>query len=472
MSDTTHRSTADWQAADAAHYLHPFTDFKALAAKGSRIIERADGIHLWDSDGHRILDAMSGLWCVNVGYGQRELIDAATTQMTALPFYNSFFQTANKPAIELAELLAEITPPQFDHVFFAGSGSEGNDTVVRLVRRYWDVLGQPQRQVIISRRNAYHGSTMAGASLGGMSGMHEQGGLPIPGIVHIEQPFWFEHGRPPGAALSADAEHVSRDDFGLVAARWLEDKIAEVGAANVAAFIGEPVQGAGGVIVPPETYWPEIQRICDRHGILLVSDEVICGFGRTGHWFGCERFGFRPDLMTFAKGVTSGYVPMGGVMVGERIARVLIDQGGEFNHGFTYSGHPVACAVALANLRLIRRERLVERVRDDTGPYLAQQFAALAEHPLVGEVQTCGLMGALQLVKDPATGAPFPPELEVGMVCRGHCFGNGLIMRAVGDRMIVAPPLVITRAQIDEMMALIRRCLDLTLADARRLGGL
>jgi len=220
------------------------------------------------------------------------------------------------------------------------------------------------------------------------------------------------------------------------------------------------------VIVPPESYWPEIQRICDKHGILLVSDEVICGFGRTGHWFGCERFGFRPDLMTFAKGVTSGYIPLGGVMVGDRVADVLIGQGGEFNHGYTYSGHPVACAVALANIRLLQRERIVETVRDELAPYLAQQFATLAEHPLVGEVQTCGLMGAVQLVKDKAKQSPFPPELEVGMVCRGHCFGNGLIMRAVGDRMIVAPPLVITRAQIDEMMALIRRCLDLTLADA------
>jgi len=222
------------------------------------------------------------------------------------------------------------------------------------------------------------------------------------------------------------------------------------------------------VIVPPETYWPEIQRICDQYGVLLVSDEVICGFGRTGHWFGCERFGFRPDLMTFAKGVTSGYIPLGGVMVGERIAKVLIEQGGEFNHGYTYSGHPVACAVALANIRLLQRDRVVETVHDDTGPYLAQQFATLAEHPLVGEVQTCGLMGAVQLVKDKASGTLFDDKLEVGMVCRGHCFGNGLIMRAVGDRMIVAPPLVITRPQIDEMMTLIRRCLDLTLADARR----
>ena len=455
------RSTQQWQAADAAHYLHPFTDFKSLANKGSRVITRADNIYLWDSDGHRLLDAMSGLWCVNVGYGRTELIEAATKQMTELPFYNSFFQTATPPAIELAELLAEVTPPQFQHVFFSGSGSEGNDTIVRMVRRYWDVLGQPDRTVIISRRNAYHGSTMAGASLGGMSGMHAQGGLPIPGITHIEQPFWFELG-----------QGMSRDAFGLKAAGWLEAKILEMGADKVAAFIGEPIQGAGGVIVPPETYWPEIQRICDKYNILLVSDEVICGFGRTGHWFGCERFGFRPDLMTFAKGVTSGYIPLGGVMVGERVAKVLIEQGGEFNHGYTYSGHPVACAVALANIRVLQRDRLVELVHDDVGPYLAQQFALLADHPLVGEVQTCGLMGAVQLVKDKATATTFAPELELGMVCRGHCFGNGLVMRAVGDRMIVAPPLVITRAQIDEMMALIRRCLDLTHADAHRNGWL
>jgi putrescine---pyruvate transaminase len=329
------------------------------------------------------------------------------------------------------------------------------------VRRYWDLLGQPQRQTIISRRNAYHGSTMAGASLGGMSGMHAQGGLPIPGIVHIEQPYRWDHGRS-----------MSSDDFGLVAARWLEDKIAEVGPDKVAAFIGEPVQGAGGVIIPPATYWPEIQRICDRHRILLVSDEVICGFGRTGRWFGCETMGFSPDLMTFAKGITSGYVPLGGVMVGERVARVLIEQGGEFAHGYTYSGHPVACAVALANLKLVREQQLVEHVRDDVGPYLAEAYASLLEHPLVGDAETCGLMGAILLVKDKAAATPFAEEVEIGMLCRSHCFREGLIMRAVGDRMIVAPPLVITRSQIDEMMALVRRCLDLTLADAVKAGWL
>lgn len=460
------RSTRAWQDADAAHFLHPFTDFQALAHKGSRIIESAHNIYLRDTEGQRILDAMSGLWCVNVGYGQQTLIDAATRQMGQLPFYNSFFQTTTPPAVALAEKLAEITPAQFQHVFFANSGSEGNDTVIRMVRRYWDLQAQPERHVIISRWNGYHGSTMGGASLSGMTYMHAQGGLPIPGITHIGQPHLFEFNLQ---RRSVGLPSVEEAEFGLMAARWLEDKILEVGPDKVAAFIGEPVQGAGGVIVPPATYWPEIQRICDKYAILLVSDEVICGFGRTGSWFGCETMGTRPDLMTFAKGVTSGYIPLGGVMVGERVAKVLIEQGGEFEHGYTYSGHPVACAVALANIELMQSTRLIEHVRDDIGPYLAQGFESLRDHPLVGDVQSCGLMAALHLVRAKSGSGPevFDPQLGVGMICRGHCFGNGLIMRAVGDRMIIAPPLVMTRAQIDEMMGLIRLCLDRTLADLR-----
>jgi putrescine aminotransferase len=455
------RTTQEWQAADAAHFLHPFTDFKALAAKGSRVITRADNIYIWDSEGHKILDAMSGLWCVNVGYGQQALVEAATRQMQTLPFYNSFFQTTTPAAVALAERLAEVSPPGFQHVFFSGSGSEGNDTIVRMVRRYWDLQGQPQRKVIISRKNAYHGSTMAGASLGGMSYMHAQGGLPIPDIVHIEQPHAFELGKG-----------MSRADFGRLAASWLEDKIKELGADRVAAFIGEPIQGAGGVIIPPETYWPEVQKICDRHGILIVADEVICGFGRTGHWWGSETLGFKPDLMTFAKGVTSGYIPLGGVMVGDRVAKALIELGGEFEHGYTYSGHPVACAVGLANLDLIRELKLVEHVRDNVGPYLAEKYREFADHPLVGDASSTGLMAALQLVKDKTSMTPFDPALEVGMICRGHCFASGLIMRAVGDRMIIAPPLVITRDQVDELAGLIRRCLDLTLADVHQRGWL
>jgi len=452
------------QALDSAHYIHPFTDHGGLAERGARVITRADDIYIWDSEGKKILDAMSGLWCVNAGYGRKELADVAYQQMMTLPFYNSFFNTTNVPAVQLASKLAALAPQvgerTFKHVFFSSSGSESNDTNVRMVRRYWDLLGQPQRKVIIGRHNGYHGSTMAGASLGGMSGMHAQGDLPIPNITHIEQPHFWDNALP----------GESRADFGRRAAGWLEAKILELGADKVAAFIAEPVQGAGGVIIPPDTYWPEIQRIVDQYGILLISDEVICAFGRLGHWFAYEKFGYKPDLVTFAKGVTSGYIPLGGVMVGNRVADVLIQKGGEFNHGYTYSGHPVACAVALANLELMEREGLVERVRDDVGPYLAQRFAELKNHPLVGDAETCGFVGGLVLAKNKATREMFDPALGVGMICRGHCFNNGLIMRAVGDRMIIAPPLVMTHAQIDEMMVLIHRCLDATLADLRSAG--
>ncbi|CAN5509056.1 aspartate aminotransferase family protein [soil metagenome] len=456
--------TALIQALDREHFLHPFTDFKDLATRGARVITRAENIYIWDSEGHKILDAMSGLWCVNVGYGREELASAAYRQMMTLSFYNSFFQTTNVPAVQLAAKLAALAPEvggrSFKHVFYSSSGSESNDSNVRMVRRYWDLLGQPERKVIISRNNAYHGSTMAGASLSGMSGMHAQGDLPIPNITHIEQPYFYELGQPGESAA----------EFGLRAARWLEDKILEIGPEKVAAFIAEPVQGAGGVIIAPDSYWPEIQRIVDKYGILLISDEVICAFGRLGYWFAYEKFGYRPDLVTFAKGVTSGYVPLGGVMVGDRVAKVLIEQGGEFTHGYTYSGHPVACAVALANLDLMEKENLPGQVRNDIGPYLARCFAELGEHPLVGAAETCGLMAGLVLVRNKVTKEAFKSELDVGMLCRSHCFRLGLIMRAVGDRMIIAPPLVITHAQIDEMMALIRRCLDATLADLQAAG--
>ncbi len=451
--------TNDIQAIDSAHYMHPFTDHKGLAEKGARIITKADNVYIWDSEGHKIFDAMSGLWCVNVGYGRKELVDAAAKQMTELPYYNSFFQTATVPAVKLAEKIVQLAGDNYSHVFFSSSGSESNDTNIRMVRHYWATLGQPERKVIISRNNAYHGSTMAGASLGGMGGMHAQGGLPIPDIAHIEQPYHY------GLAPTED-----RDAFGMRAAGWQETKILEISAEKVAAFIGEPVQGAGGVIIPPKTYWPEIQRICDKYGILLICDEVICGFGRVGKWFGSQLLGCKPDLMTFAKGVTSGYIPLGGVVVGKRVAKVLIELGGEFNHGYTYSGHPVACAVALANIDILEHEGLVDRVLNETGPYLAQQYAELAKHPLVGGAESIGLMAGFVLMKDKANHIAFDEDVGVGMICRGHCFANGLIMRAVGDRMIIAPPLCTTKAQIDEMMVLIHKCLNATLNDLEQRG--
>ena len=454
--------TAALRAKDAAHHLHPFTDTKSLNAAGSRVIVRGEGVRIWDSEGHEIIDGMSGLWCVNLGYSRQDLVDAATRQLQTLPYYNAFFKTTTAPAAELAALLPEVAPPGFNHVFSTNSGSEGNDTVIRLVRRYWDLLGQPQRKTLISRRNAYHGSTLGGASLGGMEGMHAQGDLPLPGIVHIDQPYQLQHGKP------GESAH----DFGLRAARWLEDKILELGPDKVAAFIGEPVQGAGGVIIPPASYWPEIQRICDRYGILLVSDEVICGFGRLGTWFGCQHphINSRPDLITFAKGVTSGYLPLGGVLVGDRVAQVLIDKGGDFNHGFTYSGHPTCCAVAIANVRALRAEGVVERVAQDLAPYLAAKFATLNDHPLVGDAQSLGMVAGLVLYKDKASRTLFPADLGVGYICRDHCFDNGVVMRAVDERMIIAPPLVMTHADIDEMIRRIRRSLDDTLAGLRDRG--
>ena len=442
---------ADLQELDAEHYLHPFTDHKDLHKKKSRIITRADGVYIYDSDGNKILDGMSGLWCVNAGYGRTEIVDAATRQLRELPYYNSFFQCAHPPSIELATILSELSQPQLQHVFFAGSGSESNDTIVRMVRRYWDLLEQPQRHTIISRKNAYHGSTVAAASLGGMKPMHQQSGLPIPGIVHVEQPYWFGSDRS-----------LSPEEFGIQAARSIEAKINEIGAHKVAAFIGEPVQGAGGVIIPPETYWPEVQRICEEYGILLISDEVITGFGRLGEWFGADYYGTRPDFMTFAKGVTSGYLPLGGVFVSDRVAGVLIDKGGEFYHGYTYSGHPAACAVAIENIRILQRENLIERVKNDIGPYFQAGWKKLGEHPLVGEARVVGLMGALELVRDKATLERFEEKLGAGTICRDLFVNNGLVMRAVGDTMVAAPPLVISHEEVDELVETAWKCLDLT----------
>ena len=445
--------TLEWQAMSRDHHLAPFSDFKQLAENGPRIITKADGVYLWDSEGNKILDGMAGLWCVAIGYGRDELADAASKQMKQLPFYNLFFQTAHPPVLELAKTLAEIAPQGMNHVFFTGSGSEGNDTMLRMVRHYWAIKGQPQKKVIISRINGYHGSTVAGASLGGMKFMHEQGDLPIPGIEHIPQPYWFGEGGD-----------MSPDEFGIWAADQLEKKILEVGEDKVAAFIAEPIQGAGGVIIPPDSYWPRIREILAKYDILFVADEVICGFGRTGEWFGSDFYGNKPDMMTIAKGLTSGYIPMGGLIVRDEIVEVL-NQGGDFNHGFTYSGHPVAAAVALENIRILRDEKIIERVKAETAPYLQKRLRELADHPLVGEVRGVGMLGAIELVKNKATRERYPSESGVGMICRGHCFANGLIMRAVGDTMIISPPLVISKAEIDELVDKARQCLDLTAAE-------
>ncbi|MEO1640804.1 MAG: aspartate aminotransferase family protein [Pseudomonadota bacterium] len=444
---TNYPPTDELQALDAAHHLHPFSHANSLAEEGARVITSAKGVWLKDSEGNEIIDGMAGLWCVNIGYGRDELAEAAARQMRELPYYNTFFKTTHVPAMMLAKKLAELAPAHMNQVFFATGGSDANDSNIRLVRTYWQEKGQPERDVIISRWNAYHGSTIGGASLGGMKGMHGQGGLPIPGIAFIDQPNWW-----------AEGGDTSPEEFGLERARQLEAKIEEIGPERVGAFIAEPVQGAGGVIVPPETYWPEIQRIVDKYGILLIADEVICGFGRTGNWFGSQTMGIRPDVMTIAKGLSSGYIPIGGSIVSDEVAEVLRET--EFNHGYTYSGHPVACAVALENLRILEEEGIVDRVRDETAPYLKEKWEALADHPLVGEAKIVGMMASVALTPDKATRADFPDPGTAGFICRDRCFANNVIMRSVGDRMIISPPLTISKDEIDILLARATKSLD------------
>ena len=443
-------------AHDIKHHFHPFTDHKAFrAAGGPRVITHAEGCHIWDGKGNKILDGMSGLWCVNVGYGRKELAEVAYQQMLDLPYYNTFFKTTTVPATELAAKISSVMPKGFNTVFFTNSGSESNDTIVRFVRHYWKLMGKPYRQHFIARRRGYHGSTMVAANLGGMVGMHEQVGTEFPGFHHVQQPYWYDFGGD-----------KTPEEFGLEAAAEVEKKILELGPDNVAAFIGEPIQGAAGVLIPPSTYWPAVEKICRKYGVLLISDEVICGFGRTGKWFGFETFGFTPDIVPMAKGLSSGYQTIGAVAFADHLIKDFFDKGGEFYHGMTYAGHPVAAAVALRNLEIIEREGLVDRVAK-LAPVFRQKLSTLADHPVVGEVRTCGLLGAIELSSNKKTRARFNDVGRVGTMCRDHCFNENLVMRACWDTMVLAPPFIITEKEIDELVAKARRALDKTLADVK-----
>ncbi|MFN3520702.1 MAG: aspartate aminotransferase family protein [Phenylobacterium sp.] len=443
---------AELRRLDLAHHLPAQADHKLIAELGgSRIITRAEGSTIYDGEGNAILDGMAGLWCVNIGYGRTELAQAAYDQMLELPYYNTFFKTATPPTVKLAARIAEKLGGALTHVFFNSSGSEANDTVFRLVRHYWKLKGEPQRTVFISRWNAYHGSTVAGVSLGGMKHMHVQGDLPIPGVEHVMQPYLF------GEAFGEEP-----DAFAARAAQAIEDRILAVGPENVAAFIGEPVQGAGGVIIPPPGYWKRVEAICRKYGILLVCDEVITGFGRLGEWFGHQHYGITPDLVPMAKGLSSGYLPISAVGVADHIVRELREKGGDFVHGFTYSGHPTCAAVALKNIEIMEREGLVERTREDTGPYLAKAFAdRLAGHPLVGEARSIGLLGAVEIVAEKGTSKRFKGEEgTAGPMVRDICIKNGLMVRGIRDTIVCCPPLIITHAEIDRLVDTIARSLD------------
>ena len=435
---------------DRSHHLHPFTDLRDYAAHGGRIVTHAEHIYIHDAEGNRMLDGMSGLWCCNLGYSQHQIVEAIYRQLQELPYYNNFFRCANQPAVELATLLAEVTPADFNHVFFTNSGSEANDTNIRLVHRYYDLLGKPDKKLFISRKNAYHGSTIAAGSLGGMKAMHDQvRGLDY--VHHINQPHWF-----------AEGGELSPEDFGLKVARELEQKIDELGEDRVAAFIAEPVQGAGGVIIPPDSYWPEIQRICDERDILFIADEVICGFGRTGEWFGSQTYGLKPHLMTFAKAITNGYIPLGGVMVGDQVAEVLLSRGGEFAHGLTYSGHPAACAAGIATLQTLRDTDIIAQAAAQIAPHLQSRLRELEDHPVVGEVRGRGMFAAVELVRDKRSRERLAPESQGAVYCRDRANSNGLMVRQTGDAMIMAPPLVSRREEIDELVEKLHQALDET----------
>jgi putrescine aminotransferase len=432
---------------DEAHHLHPFTDHGDLRRQGTHVVEAANGCYVFDERGHRLLDGLAGLWCVNVGYGRREIADAVHRQMLAVPYYPSFFNTTTEPTILLADQLAALAPPHLTRVFFSNSGSEANETALKLIRAYHKLRGRPGKYKVLSRTFAYHGVTVATTSMTGLPTCYEPFDLPLPGFIHVPgpHPYGANDDRSPAAYATWCLEETERI-------------IVREGAGTIAALFAEPVQGAGGVIVPPPGYLRALRDLCRQHDILFVADEVITAFGRLGDWFASRLWDLEPDLMSMAKGITSGYVPLGATMVNEEIASTL-EAGGYLAHGFTYSGHPVATAAGLANLEILRSERLIERVRDDVGPYFQQKLRSFEGHPAVGEVRGCQLIGALDLLPRGGKAALQKPA-ALGVKAVALCRERGVIVRGIRDLIAVSPPLIITRAQIDDLFAAIGGALD------------
>jgi len=437
---------------DRAHYIHPYTNLKLHLERGPLILTEGKGIHVYDRDGKEYIEGLAGLWCTSLGFGEEALIDAATAQMRKLPYYHSFAHKGTNPSIDLAAKLKAIAPVPSARVFFANSGSEANDSLVKLVWYYNNGRGLPEKKKIISRLRAYHGVTVAAASLTGLPICHRDFDLPIGNIRHTDCPHYYRYGKP----------GESEEDFAARMAGNLEELIQEEGPDTVAAFIAEPVMGAGGVIVPPRTYFERIQEVLKRYDILMLADEVICGFGRTGNMFGCETFGIRPDAVTMAKALSSAYLPISAVLVSEDIFRVMVAESekiGILGHGFTYSGHPVPAAVALKTIELIEERNLLDHVKR-VAPRFLEHLHRFGNHPLVGESRGVGLMGGLELVADKPTRQPFDPSHGVGSYCQSQAERHGLIIRAIGDTIAFCPPLIITAPQIDEMFDRFAKALD------------
>ncbi|MBN1685844.1 MAG: aspartate aminotransferase family protein [Spirochaetales bacterium] len=454
-------STAEssYKKKDVEHYVHPYTNLSLHLEKGPMILSHGKGIYVYDDKGKEYIEGLAGLWCTSLGFGEEELVEAATAQMRKLPFYHTFAHKATNPSIDLAAKLKEIAPVPVSKVFFANSGSEANDSVIKLVWYYNNALGRPKKKKIISRMKAYHGVTIAAASLTGLPHTHQDFDLPIPNILHTDCPHYYRFAR--------DGE--SEEEFASRLAGNLEKMIVDEGPETIAAFIAEPVMGAGGVIVPPATYFEKIQDVLKRYDVLMLADEVICGFGRTGNMFGCETFGIKPDTITVAKALSSAYLPISAVLLSQDIFDAMVRESeklGTFGHGFTYSGHPVPAAVACRTIELMAERDILGHVRR-IAPHFQRRLKDFGDHPLVGEVRGVGLMGALELVADKATKRPFDSAHKVGAYCVSRAEEHGLIVRAMGDSVAFCPPLIITESQIDDMFDIFSRALGETEAWVR-----
>lgn len=444
------------QARDIAYHVHPYTNIRRHERIGPMVIERGSGIHVYDDQGQEYIEAMAGLWSVGLGFSEQRLVDAATRQMSKLPFYHTFSHKAHEPSIALAEKLVRMSPDGLDHVFFTNSGSEANDTVVKIVWYYNNALGRPAKKKFIARNGGYHGITVASGSLTGLQTNQRGFDLPLSFVRHVTSPHHYRFAEP----------DESEEAFADRLAAELDAVILEEGPDTVAAFIGEPVMGAGGVIVPPATYWPKIREVCRRHDVLIVADEVINGFGRIGSLFASEHFDIRPDILVVSKQITSSYQPLAAVLFSDAIYQAVADQTeqlGTFGHGFTASGHPVATAVGLENLAIIEERDLVRHAAE-VGAHLQASLRRFVDHPLVGEVRGIGLIAAVELVADKPSKAKFDPPGKVGLYLFEKAQEHGLIVRNVQDSIAFCPPLIITREQVDEMVSRFSRALEDTLA--------
>jgi 4-aminobutyrate--pyruvate transaminase len=448
---------------DVETLIHPYTQLASFRETGPLIIERGEGIYVFDTEGKPYIEGMAGLWCTALGYSNGELVEAAREQMAKMPFTHLFSGRSHDPAIELAEKLKEIAPSPMSKVFFTSSGSEANDSQVKLVWYMNNALGRPAKKKIISRIKGYHGVTVASASLTGLPANHTDFDLPIANILHTANPHHYRN------AESGESE----EDFSARLAQELEDLILREGPDTVAAFIAEPVMGAGGAVIPPAGYFPAVQAVLEKYDVFFIADEVICGFGRLGTWFGSQKLGIRPDTVSFAKAVTSAYLPLGGVMIPERMYEAMLDESrkiGTFGHGFTYSGHPVSCAVAVKTIEIYERDGIIGKVAAKA-PLFERRFAALADHPLVGEARGLGLIGGIEIVADKATKRQFDPKKAVATKCMGFAQAEGLIVRSLmGDRIAVCPPLIVTEQEIDEIFDRLTRALDRTAEWVRHEG--